>query len=983
MPDDLASDWPQGSSEMAKLIRAFDWASTPLGPIGRWQSSLKTVVDLMLDSPGMMSLVWGAEAIHLYNDSFTELLREHRTLALGHSAFETFARSRDVFAADVAAGMSGKSARLLAQRYPVLRNGHLEDAWFDVDYAPVRDETGKVAGVLWALRETTTQVLTERALRESEERYRTLFEEMDEGFALCELVRDAVGHAVDFRYVELNPTLKRHAGIDPETLRGRLATEAFPDRDPWYVETYARVVESGQSVLEEHYFSHVDRWMRVNAFPRGHDQFAVLYSDISERKRAEAELLASEERQAFLLRFTDAIRSETSEEALVECAVRMLAGDLPVDRAYATRHNPDADLTHVVCEVRKPGLAPLPLTLRFSDFPEAGRQTFEKTLIYEDTANDPALTEADKAALASMGVGALLSRPLRQGGSPIFALGVVSTVPRRWTPSEIALVEEATERTWQAAERVRGEAALRESERALASDLANAERLRSLSERLVSEENFQAIYDEVLSTTVAITRADAGTIQIYDPATKTLELIASLNFSRTITDYFHRVDAGSRTACGVALKTGERAFVDFPDEDADFGCELLTGEGILSAVAYPLVSRTGAPLGMLNAHWRQSRHRLNERELRFLELLARQAADLIEQRVSQSALRESEERLRGFGEASTDVLWIRNAETLVWTYLTPAFETIYGMSREQALAGNDMRNWLDLVLPEDRDQVRTNISRVRAGESITFEYRIRRPSDGAIRWLRNTDFPIRDANGMVSAIGGVGHDATAEKAAQDVVRESEAQLQVMVAELQHRTRNLIALVSSVARQTMAETGPTHAFQHAFADRLKSLSRVQGLLSKAGDERVMIREVIEMELVALGALSLGERVTIEGADVPLRKSAVQTLALAIHELATNARKYGALSNDRGKLTVRWTTRRQEGEERRVFVEWIESGVAVQFVDGAPVTQGGGYGRELIEKSLPYSLNARTSYELGPDGLHCTIDLPLKRGGPTDM
>src|SRR4051812_34827121 len=109
--------WPYGDSEIAALIRSFDWASTPLGPVTRWPQSLKTIVDLMLRSPSMMSLVWGAEAIHLYNDRFTDLLREHRVRALGQSVYETFAGSRNVFADDLAAGMAGEAARLIGQQY--------------------------------------------------------------------------------------------------------------------------------------------------------------------------------------------------------------------------------------------------------------------------------------------------------------------------------------------------------------------------------------------------------------------------------------------------------------------------------------------------------------------------------------------------------------------------------------------------------------------------------------------------------------------------------------------------------------------------------------------------------------------------------------------------------------------------------------------------------------------------------------------------
>lgn len=213
--------------------------------------------------------------------------------------------------------------------------------------------------------------------------------------------------------------------------------------------------------------------------------------------------------------------------------------------------------------------------------------------------------------------------------------------------------------------------------------------------------------------------------------------------------------------------------------------------------------------------------------------------------------------------------------------------------------------------------------------------------------------------------------------AEAALRTSEVQLQVMVTELQHRTRNLIGVVEAIALRTMDETGPGVAFLHAYSNRLLALSRVQGLLSQVGEERVTIREVIEMELHALGAVVSGDRVQIEGPDVALRKSAVQTMALAIHELATNAHKYGALSNGAGELSVRWTTYRQEGKERRLLLEWIECGVAVKLADGVVMTQGGGYGRELIEKALPYALKARTRYELGADGLRCTIDLPLDK------
>ncbi len=146
--------------------------------------------------------------------------------------------------------------------------------------------------------------------------------------------------------------------------------------------------------------------------------------------------------------------------------------------------------------------------------------------------------------------------------------------------------------------------------------------------------------------------------------------------------------------------------------------------------------------------------------------------DVSARREAETALLETGERLRQFGEASLDVLWIRDVETLQWTYLTPAFEAIYGMSREEALAGDNYRRWQDLIVPEDRARAMASISRVADGERVTFEYRIRRPLDGQVRWLRDTDFPMPDEAGRVVQIGGVGHDITELKAMQAAL-ESE------------------------------------------------------------------------------------------------------------------------------------------------------------------------------------------------------------------
>ncbi|KTS10792.1 hypothetical protein SB2_12155 [Methylobacterium radiotolerans] len=303
---------------MAGRIRAFDWASTPLGPISRWPQSLRTIVDLMLGSPSMMSLVWGPEAIHIYNDSFTELLQEHRSQALGRSAYETFARSRNVFDADVAAGMAGRSARLLAQRYPVLRQGQLADAWFDVDYAPIRDEARAVAGVLWILKETTVQQLAEQALRASETRHRLLIE----SWTQAEWEADADGVVIAD-----SPSWRAYTGQTVEEwLDYGWLGAVHPDDRACAERQWRKTIAARGLVNAEFRLRAPDgkwRWTNVLATPvidagGAIEKWAGLNIDIDARKRAEAALRESEERFRGLIEGFGQFSWEASADGLIE-----------------------------------------------------------------------------------------------------------------------------------------------------------------------------------------------------------------------------------------------------------------------------------------------------------------------------------------------------------------------------------------------------------------------------------------------------------------------------------------------------------------------------------------------------------------------------------------------------------------------------------------------------------------------------------------
>jgi two-component system, chemotaxis family, CheB/CheR fusion protein len=185
--------------------------------------------------------------------------------------------------------------------------------------------------------------------------------------------------------------------------------------------------------------------------------------------------------------------------------------------------------------------------------------------------------------------------------------------------------------------------------------------------------------------------------------------------------------------------------------------------------------------------------------------------------------------------------------------------------------------------------------------------------------------------------------------------QAEAHQRVLLAEVQHRTRNLLAVVQSIAAQTLGKGGTLEGF----STRLAALGRVQGLISHSTSEEIELAEIVRLELQAHGA---GEaaNVLVDGPPVTLGLENVQVFALALHELATNAVKYGALKESSGQLEVVWAVR-QTADEPLLHLTWRESGVAMPQ---QPPPRG--YGRKLIEQALTFALRAKTELTFGEDG-----------------
>jgi PAS domain S-box-containing protein len=334
--------------------------------------------------------------------------------------------------------------------------------------------------------------------------------------------------------------------------------------------------------------------------------------------------------------------------------------------------------------------------------------------------------------------------------------------------------------------------------------------------------------------------------------------------------------------------------------------------------------------------------------------------DITEAKRVDEVVRSSEERLRYALEAGQIATWERDDRTGVVVWNDEYFRLL-GYEVGEVKPGRAA--WLAHVHPEDRAIARSMTENAEDGlKDYVNEYRVLRP-DGAVRWARACGRFLNHSGEPMRTIGVV-EDITE-------AREQIETQRVLVAELQHRTRNLMAVVQSLAHQTLSTTTSRDDFEKRFNQRLEALSRVQGLLSRAGDQPITIAALVAMELEALGSPSRNGRIHCEGPVVRLRKGAVEMLSLAIHELATNAIKYGALASDAGRLSVTWRLDRTK-QDQNVVLEWVEDGIASQ-----PERQSahGGYGRTLIEQALPYSLSAETKFELGANALHCVIGLPL--------
>lgn len=334
--------------------------------------------------------------------------------------------------------------------------------------------------------------------------------------------------------------------------------------------------------------------------------------------------------------------------------------------------------------------------------------------------------------------------------------------------------------------------------------------------------------------------------------------------------------------------------------------------------------------------------------------------DRTEQHQAGERLRENEERFRLLATSVPQLVFLTRPDG-VRTWPSPQWIAFTGLSFDASLG----LGWLEAVHPEDRAATKSAWQEARSKGEYYIEHRVRRQADGEYLWHQTRAKPLEGKSAASSDWVGTMTDI-------HDLRGLQSRQNVLLAELQHRTRNLLSVVQSIANQTMRSSASLEVFGTQFGSRLRALSRVQSLLARVEDQVIDLHALVTAELAAHSdADFISNKIKVGGPPVALGPVAAQALALALHELATNAVKYGALAQPTGRLEVTWklTATKSNAE---IVLEWRESGVSMPTV-GPPKRKG--YGSELIERALPYQLSAKTHLEFAPDGVRCAILVPV--------
>ena len=326
--------------------------------------------------------------------------------------------------------------------------------------------------------------------------------------------------------------------------------------------------------------------------------------------------------------------------------------------------------------------------------------------------------------------------------------------------------------------------------------------------------------------------------------------------------------------------------------------------------------------------------------------------DVTERKQIEADLRESEQQLRWLAsivQSSDDAIVSKNLDGIITSWNKGA-ERVFGYTAEEAIGQP-----ITIVIPQDRqDEERTILTRIRRGERIEHFETVRQRKHGSLIWVSLTISPVKNAEGKIVGASKIARDITEQKRTSD-------QITTLAREAEHRSKNLLATVQATVNLSQSDT--SEGLKRAIEGRIQALANVNSLFVDSRWIGAELSTIATREFAPYSEKSK-TRVRINGPQVLLAPSAAQTIAVILHELATNAAKYGALSAANGQVDLQWS--HEAGG--RLHLRWTETGgPAVE----TPTRKG--FGWRVIEQTIA-QLKGKACFDWRADGLVCEITLP---------
>jgi len=337
------------------------------------------------------------------------------------------------------------------------------------------------------------------------------------------------------------------------------------------------------------------------------------------------------------------------------------------------------------------------------------------------------------------------------------------------------------------------------------------------------------------------------------------------------------------------------------------------------------------------------------------------AHDISDELALRALLKTSDDRFRALAENIAQLAWMADGDGWIFWYNKRWFDYT-GTTLEQM----EGWGWKAVHHPDHIDRVVERLQRswdTGAPWEDTFPLR---SAQGEYRWFLSRAMPIRDDEGRITLWCGTNTDVTEQ-------REKEQQIEFLLGEMNHRTKNLLTMIQALVRRTL--TPANEEFSDSFERRIRAIGANLDVLTRRNWTGARIEDVVTSQLSYFQDL-IGERIHLDGdRDTMVGPTAAEVIGLAIHELATNAGKYGALSNETGQLTINWELA-SDGDDPRFVLCWTEC-------DGPTVSQPArqGFGSTVIARNPQFALGARVTMDYRNEGLVWTLDAPLDRVLPT--